>query len=325
MNDVETERMGMFVKVKTFLNRKAAPLAATPIISSNLQPALIALVEAIFDEDEDASSTISGNTELKRQLRTSVENRAFEVGAAVVAYYTITVPNPVLRAKCDYQRSDFSSSNMRDSVLYVKAGKIHEIADPIKNLLLPFGVTDMDVDDFANALAAYLSDLQSPRDAIGERAASGKQVERLIEQTDELIKTQLDVVMKVYANRDPELYDYYLNARKIDQTGGGAIPDEDEEITIPAGQWLNAPLPPEINAGSRIVITSKATNTNQITVGISVYQGSYSGAYADMAPGQTEDRLANAWGYAGPGNFLVINNTYGPVQTNSTIRVKVYF
>lgn len=325
MNDVETERMGMFVKVKTFLNRKAAQLTATPIIGSTLQPALVAKIAAVFNEDEDASSTISGNTELKRQLRTSVENRAFEVGAAVVAYYTITVPNPVLRAKCDYQRSDFSSSNMRDSDLFVKASKIHEIADPVKNLLAPFGVSNTDVDDFATALADYLTELQSPRDAIGERAASGKQVERLINQTDDLIKNQLDVVMKVYANRDPELYDYYQNARKIDQTGGGAIPDEDEEITIPAGQWLNAPLPPEINAGSRIVITSKAANTNMVTVGISTYQGGYSGAYADMAPGQTEDRLANAWGYAGPGNFLVVNNTYGPVQTNSTIRLKVYF
>jgi hypothetical protein len=323
MNDTEIEHVGMFVKVKTFLNRKAAQLVATPIINATLQPAFNAKLQDILEEDEDASSTITGNTEFKRQLRINVENRAFEVGAAVTAYYTIIEPNPVLSEKCNYQRSDLT--RMRDMVLYVKGAKIHEIADPIKSQLTAFGITDTDVDNFATALAAYFADLENPRDAIGERAASGKQVERLIEQTFDMLETQLDVVMKVYAQRDPELYDYYQNARKIDQTGGGAIPDEDEEIIISAGQWLNAPLPPEITANSRLVVTSKASNTNQITVGISVYQGSYSGAFADMAPGQTEDREATAWGYAGPGNYLVVNNTYGPVQTNSTIRVKIYY
>lgn len=322
MNDTEVEHVSMFVKVRTFLTRKSAQLAATPVIAT-LQTAFNNKLLEILEEDEDASSTISGNTELKRQLRSNIENRAFEVGAAVAAYYTLTVPNPVLSEKCNFNRSDLT--RMRDMILLVKASKIHEIADPVKNLLLPFGVTDIDVDDFATALTAFLADLENPRDAIGERAASGRQVERLIEQGFAILENQLDVVMKVYAQRDPELYDYYQNARSIDQTGGGSIPDEDEEITIPAGQWLNAPLPPEITADSRIVVTSKAANTNQITVGISTYQGGYSGAYADMAPGQTEDRQANAWGYAGPGNFWVINNTYGPVQTNSTIRVKIYY
>ncbi|MBK8658906.1 MAG: hypothetical protein IPN22_08550 [Bacteroidetes bacterium] len=321
MNDIEIERVGMFVKVKTFLNRKAAQLAATPIIGSTLQPALGTLVQDIMEEDEDASSSISGNTELKRQLRQQVENRAFEVGAAVAAYYTLTVPNPVLREKCDYQRSDLA--RLRDMILYVKVAKLHEIADPIKSLLAPFGITLTDVDDLGVALSDYFADLENPRDAIGERAASGRQVERLIDQTMELIDTQLDVVMKVYAQRDPELYDYYQNARKIDQTGGGTVADEDEEITIAAGQWLNVPLSPEVMADSRLVVTNLAANTVNIEAGISSIDNGYSGFNELLNPGQQGDRTALAWGYAGPGNRLVLNNTLG--AANATVRLKVYF
>lgn len=325
MNDEQTEHVGMFIKVKTFLNKKAAALAATPVVGTTIKPAFILKIDEIEEEDQDASSTISGDTEVKRLLRLAVQQKGFTVAAAVVGYYTITVPNPRKRQKCEFERSDLDSGRMRDNDLFVNIKHVHEIADPIKNLLLPYGVTDADVDGLAITLGEYFTELQAPRDAIGERAASGKQVDRLIEKAMEILNTQLDVAMKVYAYSDPELYDYYQNARSIDQTGGGSIPDEDEEIIIPAGQWLNAPLPPEITANSRIVVTSKAANTNQITVGISTYEGGYSGAYADMAPGQTEDRQANAWGYAGPGNFWVINNTYGPVQTNSTIRVKIYY
>jgi hypothetical protein len=325
MNDEQTEHVGMFIKVKTFLNKKTASLASTPIVDSTIKPAFLLKIDEIEEEDQDASSTISGDTEVKRLLRQSVQQKGFTVAAAVVGYYTIISPEPRKRQKCEFERSDLDSGRMRDNDLYVNIKHVHEIADPIKNQLAAFGVSDTDVDDLATVLTGYFTELQAPRDAIGERAASGKQVDRLIEQAMEILRTQLDVAMKVYVHRDPELYDYYQNARSIDQTGGGSVPDEDEEITIPAGQWLNAPLPPEITASSRIVVTSKAANTNQITVGISVFQGSYSGAYADMAPGQTEDREATAWGYAGPGNYLVVNNTYGPVQTNSTIRVKIYY
>jgi hypothetical protein len=323
MNDTEVEHVSMFVKVKTFLTRKAPQLVATPIISTTLQPAFNNKVQEILEEDEDASSTITGNTEFKRQLRLSVENRAFEIGAAVAGYYTLTVPNRVLSEKCNYQRSELT--RMRDMILYVKCAKIHEIAEPVKNLLLPFGITDTDVDDFGTALSAYFTDLENPRDAIGERAASGRQVERLIDQAFDILENQLDVVMKVYAQRDPELYDYYQNARSIDQTGGGAIPDEDEEIVLPASQWIGFVMPPEVTAGSRIVIANKASNPNVVSAGLSTSNNSHSGPSFNLSPGQTEDRPASEWGYTGPSNWLVFNNTFGPAASNITVRVKVYY
>ena len=232
MDDNQIEHVGMFVKVKTFLNKKTSELAATPVIAATLQPAFITLIDDILTEEEDASAPITGSSELKRNLRTAVEDKGFEVAAACVAYYTITVPNPVIRVKCEFVRSELMPFGMRDNDFYVAMKRVHEIADPIKALLAPFGVAGADVDDLGTALAAYFAQMEAPYDARGERLASGKQVDRLFDQAMELLTDKLDVVMKFYVTNNPELHDYYLTARSIDGTGGGEIPDEDEEIVI---------------------------------------------------------------------------------------------
>ncbi len=292
MDDSQVEFVGMLIKVKTFLNKKAAQLTDTPVIASSLQPEVEQFIEDIFSEDEDASGTISGNTELKRELRNRVERIGFEVAAACAAYYTITVPNPVLRAKCNYQRTDLSSSNMRDMVLYVKMKVVHEIADPIKALLAPFGILVTDVDNLNNALEQYFAELEGPRDAIGERAASGRQVDRLIGEVRKLPTEQLDVVMKYYAVNDPELHDYYLNARSIDQTGGGPIPDEDETITLASGAFVSNAVAPEIEVGSRIVVINPASGGSNILGGFSTTLNVFSGEKKEVSIGETQDEVS---------------------------------
>ncbi len=326
MDDSQIEHVGMFVKVKTFLNKKTSELASTPVIAATLQPAFIAKIDEILAEEEDASAPITGSTELKRNLRTDAEDKGFEVAAACVAYYTITVPNPVLRKKCEFQRSDLQPPNTRDSDLYIKMKRVHTIAEPIKALLAPFGVVAADVDALDTALAAYFIQLEAPFDARGERQASGEQVDRLFVQAMELLTEQLDVVMKFYVTNNPELHDYYLHARSIDQTGGGPIPDEDETITIASATFTGDTFSPEVNENSRYVITSGASNGAQLNIGFSNMLGMFSGPFKTVDPGTTLDEKAVDLGYiAGTTNFIVLQNTGSPNPVSITVRGKVFY
>ena len=323
MNDIQLEHLGMFVKVKTFLSNKSSELTPTPIVGSSLQDTLTNLINKILSEDETASGNISGNTELKRQLRQKVEDQGYEVAAACVAYYTITVPNPVLRAKCAYELS--ALQRMRDADLYVKIKVVQEIAEPIAANLLPFGVDATDVSDLNETLKEYFLNIQGPRDAIGERAASGKQVERLIEQTIEFLDTQLDVVMKYYVTNNAELHDYYLNARAIDQTGGGPVPDADYTETMASGQFLGGPCPPEINANSHIVVTNGASNGSKVVIGFSTANNSFSGVQTDVLPGTTGDFKAIDLGFTTGIPFFVLQNAGSPNPVSITVRIKAYY
>ena len=325
MEDNQIEYVGMFVKVKTFLTKKAAALAATPIIASSIKPALSTKISEILTEEQDASSPITGSTELKKNLRTDVEDKGFEVAAACAAYYTITVPNPVLRVKCEFERSDLSNGRMRDSDLYVRMSKVHEIAEPVKTLLSDFGVAGADVDALETALNDLFIEIQGPKDAIGARAASGKQVDRLILQARKIIDTQLDVVMKYYLTNDPELYDYYLTARSIDQTGGGPIPDEDETMLLASGAFGGGAFSSDMNDNSKIVVICGASNGAEARVGFSNMPNSFSGTQLPVPPGVTLDEKAIDLGFVPGITNLVFQNTGAPISASIKIRVKVYY
>lgn len=323
MEDSQVEHVGMFVKVKTFLNKKAGDLASTPVIAATLQPALISQIDLILEEDEDASAPITGSTELKRNLRTAVEDKGFTIAAACAAYYTLTVPNPVLRVKCEFQQSDFD--RMRDKDVYVDMSRVHEIADPVKALLAPFGVAGADVDALGTALTDFFAQFEAPFDARGERAASGKQVDRLIEQTLELLKDKLDVVMKFYVTNNPELHDYYLSARAIDQTGGGPIPDEDEQFTLASGQFMSPAVSSEMNANSHIVLINKAGNGSQVIFGFSNFQNGFSGVQKTVMPGTTSDDKAIDLGFTPGIPYLVFQNPGNPNPVSIDLRGKVFY
>ena len=323
MEDQQVEQVAMFIKVKTFLNKKASALTATPIVASTLQPELIAAIAAILAEDEDASGSISGSTEVKAQLRKQVETKAYTVGAAAAAYYTITAPNPTLREKCDVERSDLSKMHAEN--LYTVLSKLYHAADPVKALLAPFGVTGTDVDELGTALTNYLAEIEAPRDAIAMRAASGKELQRLIDETKLLLTDKLDVVMKTYFTSNNELYNYYQGARGIDSTGGGPIPDEDEEITLAVGDYGPGTYPAEISATSRFRLVSKPANQSVIRIGFSNTVNSFSGTFVELAPGQEIQKTAIELGYSPGIPYIYIHNPGSPTAQTVLLRVRVYF
>ncbi len=325
MDDSQSEHVGMFVKVKTFLNKKASELAATPVIASTLQPAFIAKIDEILEEEEDASAPITGSTELKRDLRKEVEDKGFEVAAACAAYYTIVSPNPVLRVKCEFQRSDLQTFNTRDNDLYVDMKRVHSIADPIKTLLVDFGVLDTDVDELGTAVAAYFLQLEAPFDARDERAASGEQVDRLFKEAMELLTEKIDVVMKFYVTNNPELHGYYLRSRAIDNTGGGPIPDEDEEILIGAGQYHNADVPVQMDDNTRIVIINRTSNVSMVQFGFNSAPDAFGAIKTDIPPDTTTDEIALDLGFTTGIPYAVFYNPGNPTAASITIRVKLYY
>lgn len=324
MDKEQEDKLGMFKKVQTFLVNNAVPLSATPVIGSQLQPDFDNLLAALLQEAEDASAPISGSTVAKAEKRLAVEELGFQVAGAVTSYYTLTVPDPVLRAKCDYVRS--ALTRMRDSDLYVNISRVHEIANPIKLLLGPFGVSDTVVDNLATALSDYFEVLQAPKDALGARSASNKQLVRMIAGIDELLKEKLDVVMRYYVSANPELHDYYLSARSIDQSGGGAQPDVDVSGTIDPGLYFTAPDGFVFSSNTRIVLSNTgAPGSTDVVVGFGAAPDSFSGTTQTVAPGNTIDVRANEVGFSPASTYFVLFNSASPTAVPAAYSLKVYF
>ena len=324
MDKEQEDKLGMFKKVQTFLVNNAAGLSATPIIGSQIQLDFDNQLAALLDEAEDATAPISGSTVAKTEKRMVVEELGFQVAGAATSYYTLTVPNPILRAKCDYVRS--ALTRMRDSDLYVNMSRVHEIANPVKALLGPYGVSSTLVDDLATALAAYFAVLQAPKDAMGARSASSKQVARMMAELDTLLREELDVVMRYYVSADPELHDYYLSARSIDQSGGGAQPDVDVTGNIDPSLYFTAPDGFSFGSNTRIVFTNTgAAGSTDLVLGFGSAPYSFAGATQTVAPGNTIDVRAQVLGYSPAAPYFVIHNPGNPTAVVGSYGLKVYF
>lgn len=314
----------MFIKARTFFTNNSTELAATPIIGSTVAPELNDRIEAILEENEDATADISGSTEEKNDVTELLISSGYGISGALVGYYTITAPDKKLAAKCQISLNTLKTT--RDLELYTKVSLLHEIADPIKALLGPFGITSGNVDGLGTLLSDYLKKVQSPQDARGERSASNKELQRKISDTGEYLETAADAVMKPYYSTNRELYDYYLSARAVDQSGGGAQADFEEEQEVASGATVVSALDGNLlNINSGIRIKNKSLQNGAV---LEVYFASAPGVPAGdtkvLQPGQTYDALVAQIGYGPTSLSLEIKNSGTPAQAGSYL-LKMYY
>jgi hypothetical protein len=323
MDDVIEDRLSMFEKVATFLTNNSAALSATPIIGSSIKPGIDNLISLILTEAGDAGAPTTGQTEAKHNLRNEVEANGLALAGAGYAYFTIAVSDTAKRSYCHFNKSKLDT--MRDNDLYADLKKMHQTVDPVKALLAPYGFTAAMVDDYGTLLADFLVEMQKPRDAIAARSASNKQLVRLMDNLSEILTEQLDPVMLYYSVNDAELYDYYKAARGIDQSGGGAHPDEDTSITLSPYQYLSTDQTQEFTANTRIVINHSSPGAAVLNISFSNAQNSTGPEQRTINPGETLDITAGEIGFGVGNNWLNVYNTGSPVNASVTFRIRVYY
>ncbi len=323
MDDVIEDRLSMFEKVFTFLTQNSAALTPTAIIGSHIYGAFNAKLQAILLEAGDAGAPTTGQTEAKHQLRNQVETKGLALSGAGFAYFTIAVNNTTKRSYCRFTKTDLDAK--RDNDLYADMKKMHQTVEPVKASLGPYGFSDVQVDEYADLLSDFLADIQKPRDAIAARSASNKQLVRLMDEMSVIIEEQLDPVMLYYSLNNVELYDYYKGARGIDQSGGGAQPDEDTSVTLAPFEFLSTDQTQEFTGNTRIVIDHSSPSAAVLNVSFSSGQNSTGPQQRTINPGDTLDITAGEIGFGLSNNWFNVYNTGSPVNASVTFRIRVYY
>lgn len=173
----------------------------------------------------------TGITENKQKEEDEMIQISLEVAAAVYAYASKIGDNE-LRDKVSYSPSYLRKS--RDTILKDICQVIHDEADKVIANLADYGKTPADltqqqkeIDDFADILA-------KPRTAIGTRATATTQLVELFQNSDDVLKNQLDKLMLTYQNSEPEFYLPYQNARIIVDLGIRHKEEPEEPETPPS-------------------------------------------------------------------------------------------
>lgn len=242
MTSKQEDKYGMYLKVSLYLSTHAPDLAFNPAIAAT-EVSLHSLTTAIAQADSTATRDITGYTAAKNEHRAQQIASFKLVRAGMMGYLTA---NPDIKSLQIIDFTDSDIDKFRDSELYMKTDQLLDLALPVKMDLVPYGVTDAQVDALDTMNGAWQAIEPTGRQEEGVNAAARKDVGRLMGQTDTLINDTLDNYLKVLQYNDPNLYDQYLTARMIDDSGGQSDSTgyDLQDFSIPAGGSVNFPVGP---------------------------------------------------------------------------------
>ena len=240
MDSREEDKYGMFLKMESFLTARAALLSVNPIYADILSD-LTATDLAITQADSTANRNLTGFTIDKQEKRIALNNSVLTVAAAARGYYT-TNYDSTKQKLATFARSTVERTT--DAEIITLADSVHDVAEPVKALLNPWGVASGDVDNLLLLVNAYRPTVvaQSRQTDVSVRA--NERMDKLFAANDTLLNEQFDQQFAVYEFTNNGLYLEGQLARAIDDSGGNSGTEgfDVQTITVPGNGTVTFPV-----------------------------------------------------------------------------------
>lgn len=166
----------------------------------------------------------SGLTETKIDLRTNVISKVLLLSAALKSY-AISTGNKELKTKADYSKSYLALA--ADPVLYDIGILLVNLATPLLTELTKYFITSEKLDEITVLLADFLAAIPQKRVANSVSKVSTLNIGEIFNSVTKMLKEEMDVLMLLFAESEPDFYNAYKNARMIlDYSGRGKTQPE---------------------------------------------------------------------------------------------------
>ena len=166
----------------------------------------------------------SGLTKNKVQLRTGLISCILQFSTALRAYAN-SVKDLELKAKVNYGLSDLKKS--ADPVLVDIGVLIFGLADPLRGDLNRFFIVEGDFTEMDRLINAFKLAIPKRRVAAAASKNSTLNISDVFAAQDALLKDEIDVLMLLFRNSQPDFYAAYKNARNVvDYAGRGKAKTE---------------------------------------------------------------------------------------------------
>ena len=284
MEDNLENRLSMYQKVQGALSIHSAATASIPAIAT-LSTQLDSKVNSILAMASKADTDITGYTVDKQAKRTDLKTKILKLAGGVVAFTAISEDFKTVE-KCDATPSQMDY--MRDNDFYAYAKLVLNEVTPLMSSLTPFGVVVADLNAANISADYYLKVIQSPKNQINERSNNKKALTVLFEETSELLEKKLDKVMGVFITTNPNLFNAYIGARSIDDTGAAVEPDYEKECSANT-VFLIAELPYLKTRGFKF----ENTGSVPLHFALSAKEDTLEGTVLTLDPGIKSTRSTN--------------------------------
>ena len=282
MEDNLENTLGMYQKVLATLFIHAPETAAIPAVAV-LGTQLDTKVNAILGLASKADTDITGYTVDKQVKRSNLKTKVLKLSGGIVAHTALT-DDFKTNEKCDATPSQIDY--MRDNDFYTYAKLVINEVTPIMAALTPYGIVAADLTAANTSANIYLTAIQSPQVQINERSSSKKALTTLFAETTALLDNKLDKLMGIFITTNPNLYDAYMGARAIDDTGSVTEPDYNS-VCNPNAMSLIADLPYLSGRSFKF----ENTGTVPLSFALSATPNTLEGTVLVVEPGAKNTRL----------------------------------
>lgn len=172
----------------------------------------------------------SGLTLSKENLREDVENLVLRISVSLVAHATAT---DAINLKRMAKYTPSKLAKVSDVVLCDIAANMIRMATPVLAELEVYFVTQAELDALQQKTADFKISITN-RVASSSRKASTATIDRLIRETNNILRDEIDPLSQPFQFINPDFYRQYKNARIIiDYTGRGPRTEAAEPVAAP--------------------------------------------------------------------------------------------
>lgn len=227
MEKKQINKLRMFGSVDLVLKNHSelfAQLADLVFAHQRLQDGLTLLGRNRLVQEADNS----GLTETKTDFKTNLINRIGFLSAALMSHAN-SVNDKDLKAKANYSKSDLTQSP--DPVLYDIGILMVNLASPILGELSKYFVSDEKIAELNALLSDFKLAIPQKRAANSVTKVSTGNIGDVIVSISKLLKEEVDVLMRLFEESQPDFYKAYKNARVIVNYSGRGPSDPPETPT----------------------------------------------------------------------------------------------
>lgn len=211
MNAKQEAKFTMYRTSEQILDANNALTAAITALTTAID-AFKAIIVQIGETNELVGANLTGIAADKGNSKQFLAGFASDIAAIIKAFASAT-KNPTLKAEVDFSVSKLI--RLRDESLAPVCRLIHTRAVENAAALKNFGITDVKISQLDTAITEYTAKTQNPRTAVVNRRTQTANLIQLFKQADEILKEQIDGLMKNFRTSNPDFYNNYTNAREI--------------------------------------------------------------------------------------------------------------
>lgn len=210
MNKNQENKLTMFKTVIAVLANNSTLFTAFAPFQAQVT-AFDGVYNQILTEMAAQSEPTSGYTTQKSTLREQAVKLGLLIALKLKAYAKLT-NNSILYSRYDVTPSDFNAK--RDTELVSMLNEIYNTANANIAALATYNLSPAQLATFSTAISNYHNEATSPRVAINDKVYAGENIEQLLSEGTDILKT-LDALVLEYETTDPAFYAAYTKSRKI--------------------------------------------------------------------------------------------------------------